>query len=59
MTSELSAFLDAFERGTLPKSEWTHAAHLKMACLYLAQLPADQALNRIQQGIRHYNECQG
>ena len=59
MTSELSAFLDAFERGTLPKSEWTHAAHLKMACLYLAQLPADQARDRIRHGIRHYNECQG
>jgi hypothetical protein len=31
----LSSFLDAFERGTLPKAEWTHAAHIAAAAYYL------------------------
>jgi hypothetical protein len=31
----LSRFLDAFERGTLPKTEWTHAAHIAAAAYYL------------------------
>jgi hypothetical protein len=31
----LSRFLDAFERGKLPKNEWTHAAHVAAAAYYL------------------------
>jgi hypothetical protein len=31
----LSGFLDAFERGSLPKAEWTHAAHIAAAAYYL------------------------
>src|ERR1700694_1395200 len=59
MTASLSTFLEAFESGTLPKAEWTHAAHLKMACLYLHRMSFEEALVRIRRGIRHYNECQG
>jgi hypothetical protein len=50
-------FIQAFEQGTLPRAQWTHAAHLAVA--YLLTLPEHEALDRMRSGIRHYNECVG
>jgi hypothetical protein len=54
-------FLAAFENCTLPRSEWTHAAHLRMAYLYLRRSDDtyDGALTRVRDGIRAYNVAQG
>jgi hypothetical protein len=52
-------FLDGFERGTLPKASWTHAAHLAMATWYLLTFPEGAAIDRVRTGIQHYNECVG
>ena len=52
-------FLDGFERGTLPKAVWTHAAHLAMATWYLVTFPEGTAIDRVRTGIQHYNECVG
>jgi hypothetical protein len=52
-------FLAAFEAGTIPKAEWTHAAHVRMAWLYLTRLPFAAALDRICGGIRRYNAAVG
>jgi hypothetical protein len=52
-------FLAAFEDTTLPRPEWTHAAHLRMAYLYLRDRSLEQALPRICDGIRKYNAAQG
>jgi hypothetical protein len=52
-------FLDAFERGKLPKAIWTHAAHLAVATWYLVTFPEGKAIDRVRTGIRHYNECVG
>ena len=49
------AFLAAFETQSLPFGEWTHRAHVKVAFLYLRQLPLGDALDRIRAGIRAYN----
>ena len=48
-------FLERFERCTLPESEWTHLAHIRVAwtCLRLSD-PAD-AIPRIRRGILAYN----
>jgi hypothetical protein len=51
--------LDQFERGTLPKAIWTHAAHLAVATWYLASFPEGTAIDRVRTGIQHYNECVG
>jgi hypothetical protein len=53
MTDE--EFLTAFERCTLPRVLWTHAAHVRMAWLYLGRLPVGDALDRVRDGIRRYN----
>jgi len=52
-------FLDAFEGCTLPYVEWTHAAHLRMAWLYLDRHPFDLALEKVRNGIQRYNAAQG
>jgi hypothetical protein len=57
MTDE--AFLAAFESCTLAKTEWTHAAHVRMAWLYLTRLPCQAALDAIRRGIRCYNSAVG
>jgi hypothetical protein len=52
-------FLAAFETCGLPKAEWTHAAHVRMAWLYLTRLPFGDALDAIRLGIRRYNASVG
>lgn len=55
----LSDFIAAFEEGTLPREEWTHAAHLVMALWYVHRYPAHEAERRICEGIKHYNNAVG
>jgi hypothetical protein len=52
-------FLAAFEARTLPKAQWTHAAHVRMAWLYLTRLHFAAALDRVRDGIRCYNAAVG
>lgn len=53
-------FLDAFENCSLPRAEWTHAAHLRMAFLYLRRETCfDTALTQIRARIQAYNLSQG
>lgn len=48
-------FLRAFEDCTLPFAEWRHRAHIKVAYLYLRQLPFAEALEKIRANIKRYN----
>src|SRR5215471_296028 len=57
--AELSRFLAQWRAGTLPKSEWTHAAHVAVAACHLFDRPKDKALEEIRAGIIHYNTCVG
>jgi hypothetical protein len=44
-----------FENRTLPFSEWTHRAHVRIAYCYLSTRPFAEALDCIRHGIRAYN----
>jgi len=48
-----------FERCTLPRSDWTHRAHLRVAMRYLATCPRDEAARRMREGLRRYNAVRG
>lgn len=49
-------FIEGFERCTLNRADWTHAAHVRMAWLYLSRdLDFDAALERIRSGIKRLN----
>ena len=47
-------FLAALERCTLPESEFTHAAHVRAAYLYLRDGTFGQAIDRMAATIRRY-----
>ncbi len=55
----LTGFLKAFEHGTWPKADWTHAAHIAVAGCYLFDYPLEIATDRMRLGVRHYNHCVG
>jgi hypothetical protein len=57
--SAFAKFLAQFEEGTLPRPDWTHAAHLAVGTWYLLSFPEKKAIERVRAGIRHYNECAG
>lgn len=57
--SALDEFLAAWEAGTLPKEEWTHAAHVAVAACYAFDLNPAEALSRTRRGIIHFNESAG
>ena len=55
----LDHFLAAWEAGTLPHSQWTHAAHVAVAACYAFDLTPADALLRKRRGIIHFNNCVG
>jgi hypothetical protein len=53
-------FLSQFETATLPKKQWTHEAHIRMAYLSLRQTPhIDTLLPQVRARIIAYNQAQG
>jgi hypothetical protein len=52
-------FLAAFEACTIPRPDWTHEAHVRMAWLYLTSHPFPDALQQIRTGIQRYNNSLG
>jgi hypothetical protein len=55
----LEQFLRQWKAGSLPKSAWTHAAHVAVAaCLAFAHPPAT-AFELTRTGIIHFNHCVG
>ena len=56
---EIDVFLAAFEGGSLPKTEWTHAAHLLTGACYVHTLGREAALARMRECVRHHNESVG
>ena len=44
---------------TLPRDEWTHAAHLAVGAWHIHRYGADEALARLRTGIRRLNDSHG
>jgi hypothetical protein len=56
---EIDAFLAAFEAGTLPKEEFTHAGHLLAGACYVHMLGEAEAIAHMRQSVRSFNEAVG
>lgn len=54
MTPRDRAFLDQFEDCSLPDEAFRHVGHVRMAWLYLGELPFNAALAAILDGIRRF-----
>ncbi len=46
-------FLANFEAGSIPHTEWTHAAHVATAAGYLQRMPKQGALDAVRDGIQN------
>ncbi len=57
--NEIENLIWGFEAGTLPRAQWTHCAHLTIACWYLVCYPESEATGIIREGIRKYNKAVG
>ena len=56
---EIYLLVKAFEERTLPKSEWTHAAHLTVGLYYCYHNPLGVAKNLMSDGIYWLNDTHG
>jgi hypothetical protein len=53
--NEVNRIAEAFIACTLPKSEWTHEAHLKVGLWHCLRYSADESLNLLRERIKRYN----
>jgi hypothetical protein len=56
---EIFSLVRRFDDCTLPRAEWTHAAHLTVALWYLLEFDWPEATARVRRGIRRYNAAHG
>jgi hypothetical protein len=54
-----SAWIEQFERCTLPNESFHHADHVKMAFLYLQKYPALEALSRFSSALSRFAAAHG
>lgn len=52
-------FITAFEEGTLPKEQWTHAAHILTGAWYVHTLGEEAALVRMRERVSAFNLAAG
>jgi hypothetical protein len=52
--SEIDSLIHAFQEGSLPRSQWTHEAHLTVALWYLFYDSEQEAINAVRNGIKRY-----
>ncbi len=57
--AEIFDLLRGFETRALPRERWTHAAHLTVALWHLLQYDWPEAVARVREGIKLYNEAHG
>jgi ABC-type polar amino acid transport system ATPase subunit len=57
--SALDELAARFAACTLPRAEWTHAAHLRMGAWQVHRHGPEEALRRLRAGIRRLNESNG
>jgi hypothetical protein len=58
-TAALEEFVREWERGTLPKVQWTHGAHVGVAAYFAYDHTPAAVLQIMRLGIRHYNLASG
>ncbi|MEG4217324.1 hypothetical protein QUA27_17800 [Microcoleus sp. Pol14C6] len=56
---EIDNLIHAFQECSLPRSQWTHEAHLTVALWYLFYDSEQEAINAVRNGIKRYNSVQG
>ena len=55
----LDDFISRWRAGTLPKSSWTHGAHVAVSAYLAFEHAPEEALDLARAGIVHFNTCVG
>lgn len=55
--TEIENLITSFQNLTLPRSQWSHPAHLTVALWYLIHYPESQAIYEIRAAIQRYNQA--
>lgn len=50
---------DAFGRAAVPRPQWTHRAHLRVAWMFLERFPPGAAFEALRDGIKALNMANG
>ncbi|MEG4392551.1 hypothetical protein [Microcoleus sp. BROC3] len=56
---DIDSLIHAFQECSLPRSQWTHEAHLTVALWYMFYDSEKEAINAVRNGIKRYNSVQG
>ncbi len=56
---QITELIQRFEAGVLPRTEWTHEAHLVMGVAYVLEYPFEKAMERAREHIIAHNEAVG
>jgi len=59
LTTDLNTLVGRFLSCSLPKSDWTHQAHLIVGAWHVEHYGAVEALERLRSGIRALNDSHG
>lgn len=57
--AEVLKLVNRFEFCTLPRTEWTHRAHLTVALWYCLRHSFEEATRLVRDGIKNYNAAHG
>jgi hypothetical protein len=57
--AEIEYLVRNFDSCLLPRKRWTHSAHLTVALWYCLRNPWPDAVRRVRNGIKRYNEACG
>ncbi|AEM72062.1 hypothetical protein Murru_3041 [Allomuricauda ruestringensis DSM 13258] len=52
-------FVHAFENGSFPPSQFNHAAHIKLAWIYLNQFDEETAISKTCKAIQNFDKLHG
>jgi hypothetical protein len=56
---QIHAVIGGFESATVSPSEFSHASHMTVAAAYLLELPFQEALSRMRDGLRRLLKLNG
>ena len=59
MCASTDEFVASFEATALPRDQWTHEAHVRVAWWYARTRPFPESLDAMRAGILRYNEVIG
>jgi len=59
LLEDIEDLASRFAAGSIPRAEWTHAAHIVVGAWHVQRFGPEEALERLRSGIRRLNDFHG